>query len=252
MWGMNALNPHSHPWHSPPLASSSAPHHHHLPKSLPQNPNPQHHRHRPPGVGAATPRNPFSAPSSPNRRVVSASAASSSSWAAGDLRPAIDENPEGIISGEWPENIYFLGYDDLRAYLESQIISSDKMKPTAVLGEVMSKPVWTATVDQKLEEINNHFEVVSGLPVIDAAGKCIGVISKKDMAKALKGLESKVGEVMSSPAITLPADKTVLADAAALMLKRKVHRIPILDKQQHVVGIVTRTDVFRALESQEV
>ncbi|OAY66508.1 Uncharacterized protein ACMD2_22450, partial [Ananas comosus] len=64
-------------------------------------------------------------------------------------------------------------------------------------------------------------------------------------------LESKVGEVMSSPAITLPADKTVL-DAAALMLKRKVHRIPILDKQQHVVGIVTRTDVFRALESQEV
>ncbi|XP_020084605.1 uncharacterized protein LOC109707610 [Ananas comosus] len=205
----------------------------------------------PAGVGAATPRNPFWAPSSPNRRVVSASAASSSSWAAGDLRPAIDENPEGIISGEWPENIYFLGYDDLRAYLESQIISSDKMKPTAVLGEVMSKPVWTAMVDQKLEEINNHFEVVSGLPVIDAAGKCIGVISKKDTAKALKGLESKVGEVMSSPAITLPADKTVL-DAAALMLKRKVHRIPILDKQQHVVGIVTRTDVFRALESQEV
>ncbi|OAY76282.1 hypothetical protein ACMD2_24075 [Ananas comosus] len=132
----------------------------------------------PAGVGAATPRNPFWAPSSPNRRVVSASAASSSSWAAGDLRPAIDENPEGIISGEWPENIYFLGYDDLRAYLESQIISSDK-------------PVWTATVDQKLEEINNHFEVVSGLPVIDAAGKCIGVISKKDMAKALKGREVK-------------------------------------------------------------
>lgn len=62
------------------------------------------------------------------------------------------------------------------------------MKPTAVLGEVMSKPVWTAMVDQKLEEINHHFEAVSGLPVIDAAGKCIGVISKKDMAKALKGV----------------------------------------------------------------
>lgn len=81
----------------------------------------------PAGFGTATPRNPFSVPGSPNRRAVSASAASSSSWAAGDLRPAIDENPEGIISGEWPENIYLLGYDDLRAYLESQIISSDKV-----------------------------------------------------------------------------------------------------------------------------
>lgn len=40
-----------------------------------------------------------------------------------DPRPAIDEYPEGIISGEWPESHSFLSYDDLRAYLESQIIS---------------------------------------------------------------------------------------------------------------------------------
>ncbi|XP_020588871.1 uncharacterized protein LOC110030484 [Phalaenopsis equestris] len=168
----------------------------------------------------------------------------------GDLRPDIDENPEGILSGEWPENFSLLSYDDLRAYLETQI-TNERMKPSALLGEVMSTTIRTATPDQTLEEVDHYFEVVSGLPVIDENLRCIGVVSKKDKAKASKGLKSKVGEVMSSPALTLSPDKTVL-DAAALMLKKKVHRIPILDEKHHVIGIVTRTDVFQALETAEV
>ncbi|CAN6234269.1 unnamed protein product [Urochloa humidicola] len=104
-----------------------------------------------------------------------------------DLRPAIDEYPEGVLSGEWPENFSLLSYADLRAYLESQIATAGEM-------------------------------------------------------------ESTVDEVMSSPAITLTPEKTVL-EAAALMLKEKVHRIPVVNGQQQVIGIVTRTDVFQALEA---
>jgi hypothetical protein len=44
-----------------------------------------------------------------------------------DMRLAIDEYPEGIHSGEWPENFSLLSYVDLRAYLESQIVTSDKI-----------------------------------------------------------------------------------------------------------------------------
>uniref|UniRef100_A0A804MIP4 CBS domain-containing protein n=1 Tax=Zea mays TaxID=4577 RepID=A0A804MIP4_MAIZE len=61
-------------------------------------------------------------------------------------------------------------------------------------------------------------------------------------------MESTVAEVMTSPAITLTLYKTVL-EAAALMLKEKVHRIPVVNEQQHVIGIVTRSDVFQALEA---
>ena len=42
-----------------------------------------------------------------------------------DDRVEMDENPEGIISGEWPENFSLLCYDDLRAYLETQILEED-------------------------------------------------------------------------------------------------------------------------------
>ncbi|VAH24420.1 unnamed protein product [Triticum turgidum subsp. durum] len=152
-----------------------------------------------------------------------------------DMRPAIDENPEGVLSGEWPGNFSLASYDDLRQYLESQIVSTDKVRPTAKLGEVMSRPVEVATPDQKLAEIDALFATQSGLPVVDGEGRCIGVVSKKDKARASNGLDSTIGEVMSSPAVTLTLEKTVL-EAAALMLKHKVHRIPVVNEQQQVIG----------------
>ncbi|OEL24472.1 hypothetical protein BAE44_0014509 [Dichanthelium oligosanthes] len=154
-----------------------------------------------------------------------------------DLRPAIDEYPEGILSGEWTENFSLLSYADLRAYLESQITTTGEMSPTAKLGDVMSRPVRVATPGQRLAEVDAFFAALqySGLPVVDEEGRCVGVVSNKDKAKAPNGMESTVGEVMSAPAITLTPEKTVL-EAAALMLKEKVHRIPIVNEQQQVIG----------------
>ncbi|RRT68229.1 hypothetical protein B296_00001695 [Ensete ventricosum] len=148
-----------------------------------------------------------------NGRFLSASASF-----ADDFRPDLGENPEGIISGEWPENMSLINYDDLRAYLETQIIShkvsiflssfllvssfggcrwlpstcfpvvSTQTKPSAKLGTVMSTEIRTARPEQTLEEINHKFEVVSGLPVVDDELRCIGVVSKKDKARASNGV----------------------------------------------------------------
>lgn len=113
----------------------------------------------------------------------------------------------------------------------------------------MSKIIYTARPDQLLEEVDHFFIEISGIPVVDNDLKCIGIFSKKDKARAENGLKSRVRDVMSTPPITLSADKTVL-DAATLMLKCKIHRIPIVNEANQVVGIVTRTDIFSALESK--
>ncbi|XP_068664569.1 uncharacterized protein [Aristolochia californica] len=158
----------------------------------------------------------------------------------------VEDDPEPILSGEWPENFSLLNYEDLRSFLEPEIFK-DKTQPSALLGEIMSTLIRTATAAQTIEEIDVHFQVVSGLPVVDDELRCVGVISKKDVSRALDGLKSKVGEVMSCPPITLTPEKTVL-DAAALMLRKKVHRIPIVNEEGQVVGLVTRADIFKALE----
>ncbi|KAJ6838573.1 uncharacterized protein M6B38_318120 [Iris pallida] len=222
----------------------------------------------PSGVSRTLPRSKNSPPVTPYRGSPKGRVSAFSSSFGTGPRPELDDNPEGIISGEWPDNFSLLTFDDLRFYLEENA-KTNKPHPTSSLGEVMSTSIITVTADQTLEEVEHHFEYVSGLPVVDDDLGCIGIISKSDRAKARASLgivllelrvmyvvsvtqqKSTVGEVMSSPPITLPPSKTV-KDAAALMLKMKIHRIPIVDERNQVIGIITRTDVFEALEATEV
>jgi hypothetical protein len=53
---------------------------------------------------------------------------------------AVDEYPEGILSGEWPENFSLLSYADLRAYLESQIVTSDRVRRPSRLSRLGHSP----------------------------------------------------------------------------------------------------------------
>jgi predicted transcriptional regulator len=54
----------------------------------------------------------------------------------------------------------------------------------------MSTPVLVATADQTLEEVECHFEAVSGLPVVDSSLRCVGVVVKNDRARASHGVSS--------------------------------------------------------------
>ena len=121
-----------------------------------------------------------------------------------------------------------------------------------------------------------HF---SGLPVVDDAGQLIGIISETDLMwqetgvtppayiKFLdsviflknpatyerdlhKALGQTVGEVMSSDPISVPPDKS-LKEAAQLMHDKKVHRLPVLDAAGHVIGILTRGDIIRAMAASQ-
>ncbi|VAI63108.1 unnamed protein product [Triticum turgidum subsp. durum] len=133
------------------------------------------------------------------------------------LRLGLDENPDAIISGEWPENFSLLSYDDLRAYLQSQ--QQQQQQPPShaadqqrgpLLREAMSTPVLMVTAEQALVEVEGHFQLVSGLPVVDSARRCVGVVVKSDRARASHGPKTKIADVMTSPAITLSCDKTLI------------------------------------------
>ncbi|XP_024397102.1 ornithine transcarbamylase, chloroplastic isoform X3 [Physcomitrium patens] len=150
-----------------------------------------------------------------------------------------------LPSGEWAENFSLLNYEDLSKYYE-HILFKPEAQPSTHLADIMSRTIITASPEQSLEEVDRYFYDISGLPVVDHEHKCVGVLSKKDRSKT-SNLKTKVKDVMTTPAITLPADK-VVSDAAVLMLKNKIHRIPIVNEKNQVVGIVTRTDIFSALE----
>ena len=107
---------------------------------------------------------------------------------------------------------------------------------------------------------------VSAFPVLDEGGKVTGVVSEADMLikEALDGgydgmpgmitglLRHKeqekargttAGDLMTHPAVTIGPDDTV-EKAARLMYTRKVKRLPVVDAEGHLAGIISRADVL--------
>ena len=83
------------------------------------------------------------------------------------------------------------------------------------------------------------------MPVVASEGSkaLVGVLSRKDVVGKDRASGALVKDAMSSPPVALRSTARV-AEAAALMLKHKVHRIPVVDAKARLVGIVTRTDIF--------
>ncbi len=100
---------------------------------------------------------------------------------------------------------------------------------------------------------------VRRLPVLDARGKLVGIVSEKDLLYASPSPSTtlssweipsilaklKVDKIMSKKVLTVPED-TPLEEAARVMADRKIGGLPVL-RDGALVGIITETDVFRAL-----
>ena len=100
---------------------------------------------------------------------------------------------------------------------------------------------------------------ISGLPVVDAGGRLVGVISKTDLIgdgsialdALLRGNRTglKVGELMTAPAITVRLD-TTLVEAARIMTDAHIHRLVAVDEQDRPIGVLSASD-FVALVAED-
>ena len=88
----------------------------------------------------------------------------------------------------------------------------------------------------------------SGSCIVIKDGNAVGIVTELDInckvvAMDYKPSEVFVHEIMTSPLITLQADKTV-EDAAHLMIKNRVRRLPIINEKDSVIGIVSVRDIM--------
>lgn len=108
-------------------------------------------------------------------------------------------------------------------------------------------------VDAALEDAEHLMRDrhISGLPVVDQHGALVGVISQTDvledggpsMALLLRRRPSglRVGELMSSPAVTV-AMPAPLVEAARLMRDHRIHRVVAVDEHGRPVGVLSASD----------
>jgi CBS domain-containing protein len=142
------------------------------------------------------------------------------------------------------------------------------VKTTTVQG-VMTASVVAVREDADFKEIVTALRSrrISAFPVLDAAGRVIGVVSEADLlakeatpgpppglvrlAWLLKERSKATGvtaaEIMTKPAVTIREDATV-ADAARLMQSHRVKQLPVVDGAGRLRGIVSRADVLTVFE----
>lgn len=90
---------------------------------------------------------------------------------------------------------------------------------------------------------------VHGAPVVDGAGRLVGVVSMVDLANARKtaidGSVITVADVMTSSPLTVDPGATVY-EAAQRMVRHSVHRLIIVEEGMKPVGILSPLDLLRA------
>ncbi|WP_370901259.1 IMP dehydrogenase [Chryseobacterium gossypii] len=88
---------------------------------------------------------------------------------------------------------------------------------------------------------------ISGLPVVDAENTLIGIITNRDV-KYQENLDMKVEEIMTKDNLITSDKDTNLEKAKEILLKNRVEKLPIVDKDNKLVGLITIKDIDNQLE----
>lgn len=135
-----------------------------------------------------------------------------------------------------------------------------------IVADVMTRDVVSVRLDTPMRDVVNALvdHGVSGVPVLDTPGHVVGVVTEADLIVEQAAVGGMVGpamrhrlqrqavtgtmartaaEFMSSPAVTVEPGARLTA-AAATMARRGVKRLPVVDADQQLVGVISRRDVL--------
>ena len=135
------------------------------------------------------------------------------------------------------------------------------MPSRRTVGSVMTTEVTTVGPDTPFKAVAVLLASwsISGAPVVDEDGRVLGVVSQGDLLEreAPHGLlrpgarqarrkagAAFVADLMTSPAVTVRADDAV-AVAAKLLEEHHFHRLPVVEDEGKLVGVVSRSDLLR-------
>lgn len=157
-----------------------------------------------------------------------------------------------------PQDNSYVGILGLEDFIRSAL-KKNATRLSAPLSEIMSKEPLTCSPN---DEVDNVWKLMkdhsfAACPVVEK-GRPVGIVTQQDLlesgaifprfeaAKGRFNAPTKVTFLMKTPAFSLKPTNSI-KEAVALMLKRNIGRLPIVDEKDKLVGIVDREDIVRAL-----
>ncbi len=85
---------------------------------------------------------------------------------------------------------------------------------------------------------------IGGIPVTDSENKLIGIVTNRDL-RFEKNLSKNVKEVMTSKNLITANEDVNLKKAEAILQKHKIEKLPVVDKDNHLIGLITFKDIIK-------
>ncbi|AJM92811.1 CBS domain-containing protein [Nitrosopumilus piranensis] len=116
------------------------------------------------------------------------------------------------------------------------------------VSQVMSKNVLTADKSTSLQDVAQKMKKMSvGCVVVTDQSKPIGIVTERDFVTKVaaegRPLFTEIGEVMSSPLITISPEETIW-EASEIMKEKVIHKLPVKENDQ-ITGMITTTDIVK-------
>lgn len=86
---------------------------------------------------------------------------------------------------------------------------------------------------------------IGGIPVVDEGNHLVGIVTNRDL-RFERHLDKTVDDVMTKENLVTTDQKTDLAAAAQILQENKIEKLPVVDKEGHLVGLITYKDITKA------
>ena len=99
------------------------------------------------------------------------------------------------------------------------------------------------TVQDALDMMADYH--IGGIPVVDEEGHLVGIVTNRDL-RFERRLDKKIDEVMTKENLVTTHQQTDLVAAAQILQRNKIEKLPVVDKENHLVGLITYKDITKA------
>ena len=99
------------------------------------------------------------------------------------------------------------------------------------------------TVQDALAMMHDYH--IGGIPVVDEENHLVGIVTNRDL-RFERRLDKTIDEVMTSENLVTTHQQTDLAEAAQILQEHKIEKLPVVDAENHLVGLITYKDITKA------
>lgn len=99
------------------------------------------------------------------------------------------------------------------------------------------------TVQDALAMMHDYH--IGGIPVVDEENHLVGIVTNRDL-RFERRLDKTIDEVMTSENLVTTHQQTDLAAAAQILQEHKIEKLPVVDSENHLVGLITYKDITKA------